>query len=279
MRIADSRCSESPLPAGITSSYCSAIPSPNSTLSILGAGKTENVTVTGVGNIPASGVSAVVVNLTAIDPSADGYFTAYPGGTTRATVSTANFAANQTVPNRVIVKVGTGGQITIYNNSGTANFAVDITGYYTDGSSSTQTGSLFNPVTPARVLDTRCAISPQPSYCSQESLSSTNSTLGAISASKPITVQVAGIDNIPTSATAFVGNVTATGETGGGYLTVYAGSTAPTTSDVNFTTGATAANMVIGQLSSSGTVTIATGASGNVNVLVDVSGWFTAATS
>ena len=92
-------------------------------------------------------------------------------------------------------------------------------------------------------------------------------------------MQVAGIDDIPTSATAFVGNVTAVGNSSGsGYLAVYP-DIMPTTSDVNFTTGATAANMVIGQLSSSGTVTIATGASGNVNVLVDVSGWFTAATS
>jgi len=33
--------------------------------------------------------------------------------------------------------------------------------------------------------------------------------------------------------------------TGGGYLTVYAGSTAPTTSDVNFSTGGTDSNMVI----------------------------------
>ncbi len=103
----------------------------------------------------------------------------------------------------------------------------------------------------------------------------------------PITVQVAGIDDIPTSATAFVGNLTATGGTGGGYLTVYSGSTAPTTtastatapttSDVNFTTGAAVANMVIGQLSSSGQVNIASSAT--VNAVLDVSGWFTSATS
>ena len=74
-------------------------------------------------------------------------------------------------------------------------------------------------------------------------------------------------------------NVTAVSMTGGGYLTVYAGSTAPTTSDVNFTTGTAAANMVIGQLTASGTANIATGLNGSVNVLIDVSGWFTTATS
>lgn len=279
-RLADSRCSESPLPAGITSSYCSAIPSINSSLVALGAGKSENITVTGVGGIPSSGVSAVVLNLTAIDPSAPGYFTAYPTGATMAVVSTVNFVAGQIVANRVIVGVGTGGQITIYNNSGTANFAVDVSGYYTDGSSSSQTGSLFNPVTPARIVDTRCSESPVPNYCSSENLSASNSTLGAVSAGKSITVQVGSEANIPSDATAFVCNLTATGGTGGGYLTMYTGSTAPTTSDVNFSTGTTDANMVIGQLSSSGQVNIANGGgTGSVNVLVDVSGWFTPSTS
>ena len=279
-RLADSRCSESPLPAGITSSYCSAIPSVNGSLVALGAGKSENITVTGVGGIPSSGVSAVVLNLTAIDPSAPGYFTAYPTGATMAVVSTVNFVAGQIVANRVIVGVGTGGQITIYNNSGTANFAVDVSGYYTDGSSSSQTGSLFNPVTPARIVDTRCSESPVPNYCSSENLSASNSTLGAVSAGKSITVQVGSEANIPSDATAFVCNLTATGGTGGGYLTMYTGSTAPTTSDVNFSTGTTDANMVIGQLSSSGQVNIANGGgTGSVNVLVDVSGWFTPSTS
>jgi hypothetical protein len=275
-RVADSRCGASSQP-----SFCAGenLPTVNNGLTSLGAGKTENITVTGIGNIPTSGVSAVVVNLTAIDPSAPGYFTVFPSGTGGAVVSMVNFIAGQTVANRVIVKVGTGGQITIYNNSGNVNFTIDVSGYYTDGSSSTQTGSLFNPVAPARIVDTRCSQSPQLSYCLQENLPATNSTLGAVSTGKPITVQVAGIDDIPSNATAFVGNITATGGTGGGYLTVYAGSTAPATSDVNFTTGAAAANMVIGQLSSSGTATIATGLNGSVNVLIDVSGWFTPSTS
>ncbi|MCL4434228.1 MAG: IPT/TIG domain-containing protein [Actinobacteria bacterium] len=279
-RLADSRCSESPLPTGITSSYCSAIPSANGKLVTLGAGKTENVTVTGVGPVPSSGVSAVVLNLTAVNTSSSGYFTAYPAGASKATVSTVNWIAGQTVPNRVIVEVGANGAITLYNNSGTANFIVDVSGYYTDGSSTSQTGSLFNPVTPARIVDTRCSVSSAPSFCASENLPSANATLGAVSAGKSITAQVTGIDSIPSSATAFVGNVTATGGTGGGYLTVYSGSTAPTTSDVNFGVGTTSANMVIGGLTSSGTVNIANGGgSGSVNVLVDVSGWFTAATS
>ncbi len=271
-RIADTRCSESPLPPNITSSYCASLPSANSPLSTIGAGQTENVTVIGVGGIPTSGVSAVVLNLTAIGHTKSGYLTAYPTGTTKALVSTVNFNEAQTVPNRVIVKVGANGEISIYNNSGNTNFTVDVTGYYTDGASSSQTGSLFNPVTPARILDTRCSELPQPSYCASENLPSSNATLSAIQAGKSITIQVAGEANIPSDATAVVGNLTATGSSGGGYLTIYSGSTAATTSDVNFATGTAVANMVISELNFSGQLNIE--ASATVNALFDISGWF-----
>ncbi len=199
---------------------------------------------------------------------------------TKAEVSTVNFNnQGEIVSNSAIVKVGSNGQISIYNFLGNTNFTIDVSGYYTDGSSSTQSGSLFNPVTPARILDTRCSTTPQPSYCPSENLPSANDTLTAIPGGSSITVQVAGEANIPTDATAVVGNLSATDGTGSGYLTVYAGSTVPTTSDVNFSAGNTNANMVISGLSSSGSLNIANGGDHRVDVLFDVSGWFTAKTS
>ncbi len=277
-RIVDTRCVEYPLPPNITTSYCKSLPSVNYTkVTELLSLQTENIAVTGFGGIPTSGVSAVVLNITAIDPSSSGYLTAFPTGSTMALVSTVNFNQAQTVANEAIVKVGTNGEISIYNFLGATNFTVDVTGYYTDGSSSSQTGSLFNPVTPARILDTRCSESPQPSYCASENIPSSNANLSAIQAGKSITVQVAGEANIPSDTTAVVGNLTATGSAGSGYLTVYLGSTAPTTSDVNFTTSTTDANMVISQLNSSGQMNIS--ASATANALFDVYGWFTAVTS
>ena len=276
-RIVDTRCVEYPLPPNITTSYCKSLPSVNYTkVAELLSLQTENIAVTGFGGIPTSGVSAVVLNITAIDPSSSGYLTAFPAGSTKALVSTVNFNQAQTVANEAIVKVGTNGEISIYNFLGATNFTVDVTGYYTDGSSSSQTGSLFNPVTPARILDTRCSESPQPSYCASENIPSSNANLSAIQAGKSITVQVAGEANIPSDATAVVGNLTATGSAGSGYLTVYLGSTAPTTSNVNFTAATTNANMVISQLNSSGQMNIS--ASATANALFDVSGWFTAST-
>jgi hypothetical protein len=278
-RLADTRCNETSPPAYITSSYCASLPSTNSKLTTLGTGQIENVTVTGVGGIPSSGVSAVVLNLTAIDPTHAGYLTVFPTGATKAVVSTVDFNEGETVANRVIVKVGSNGQISIYNFLGNTNFTIDVSGYYTDGSSGSQTGSLFNPVAPARILDTRCSTTPQPSYCSSENLPGANATLTAIPGGGSIAVQVTGEANIPTNATAVVGNLTATDSTGSGYLTVYAGSTAPTTSDVNFSTESDSPNMVISELNSSGGLDIANGGGHRVDVLFDVSGYFTPKTN
>ncbi|HWG74700.1 MAG TPA: hypothetical protein VG184_11675, partial [Acidimicrobiales bacterium] len=81
----------------------------------LGPAGTLAVQVDGVGGVPASGVSAVVLNVTATDATASGYMTAYPDGTTRPLASNLNFVAGQTVPNRVIVPVGSDGKVDLYN--------------------------------------------------------------------------------------------------------------------------------------------------------------------
>src|SRR5713101_5748179 len=86
----------------------------------LAAGTTLNVTATGVGGVPGTGVSAVVINVTAVDQTANGFFTVFPQGTTLPTASNLNWVPGQTVPNRVIVPVPAGGQISIYNGLGSA---------------------------------------------------------------------------------------------------------------------------------------------------------------
>src|SRR5713101_994292 len=86
----------------------------------LAAGTTLNVQVAGVGGVPITGVSAVVINVTAVDQTANGFFTVFPQGTTLPTASNLNWVPGQTVPNRVIVPVPAGGQISIYNGLGSA---------------------------------------------------------------------------------------------------------------------------------------------------------------
>ena len=88
------------------------------------------MTVVGRGGVPASGVGAVVVNLTVTQPSAPGFITAYPTGTERPNASSLNFIPGQTVPNLVVAKVGQNGQISLFNSAGATHLVADIVGYF-----------------------------------------------------------------------------------------------------------------------------------------------------
>jgi PKD repeat protein len=95
------------------------------------AGGTVALQVTGRGGVPASGVSAVVLNVTVTQPKAVGFITAYPHGTAKPTASNLNFVAGQTVPNLVVALVGADGGVALYNgSSGTVQLIADVAGYY-----------------------------------------------------------------------------------------------------------------------------------------------------
>jgi len=80
--------------------------------------------------MPKLGVSAVVVNLTATQPTAGSYLTAYPSGTSRPLASDLNFGPGQTIPNLVVVKLGAGGKFSVYNAQGNTHVIADVVGYY-----------------------------------------------------------------------------------------------------------------------------------------------------
>jgi hypothetical protein len=74
---------------------------------------------------------AMVDNVTVTAPAKDGNLIVYPAGQSRPIVSNLNFTVNQTVPNLVIAKGGTGAQVSYYNNSpGKIQLIVDEYGYY-----------------------------------------------------------------------------------------------------------------------------------------------------
>jgi IPT/TIG domain-containing protein len=218
----------------------------------IGAGGTLNVTVTGANGIPATGVSAVVLNVTAVRESTNGFFTVYPNGQSLPLASNLNWNTGVTVPNRVIVPVGTGGMVSIFNGLGTADAVVDVGGYFTDA---TRAGQSFFPVFPARITDTRSG-SP-------------------VSAGTPLTVTVAGNGGVPSlGAKAVIANITVARPSTASFLTVYpTGVTAPTSSDLNFVAGQTVPNLVVVKLSALGQIDILNGY-GTTDVIVDVVGYF-----
>jgi hypothetical protein len=99
--------------------------------SLVPAGGTVHLQVTGTGGVPASGVAAVALNVTVTQPASAGFVTVYGEGSALPLTSNLNFMPGQTVPNMVIAPVGAGGVVDLYNGSaGTIALIADVSGYY-----------------------------------------------------------------------------------------------------------------------------------------------------
>lgn len=230
----------------------------------VGPNETIKVKVTGVGGIPASGVGAVVFNLTVTQPTAPGYVTAYPDGVAKPGTSNVNFSAGQTIANRVEVPV-TDGYVDLYNYTGNVQLVVDVSGYFTN-SSAAASGSDFNAEAPVRIVDTRPG----------SGLPYSGDTL---TAKGTLTVQVAGSAGVPSMSssappTAVVMNVTVTNTTASSWLAVWPSNvTRPLVSDINWVAGQTQPNLVVVPVSPNGQVSFYN-YSGSTDLVVDVEGWY-----
>ena len=232
-------------------------------------------------NIPTSvvpsGAGAVALTVTAIGSSAPGYLTVYPatGSAPSTLVSNLNFTSGQNVANMVTVGTSSTGAVDIYNgaHSGSLDVAVDVAGYYAAPTSTT--GDPYTAITPTRVADTRCATSTASGDCS--ALPASNATLPTVGSGQSINVQVAGVNGIPSSATAVSLDVAETNATAASFLTAYpTGATQPTASNLNWAPGNTLASQVVASVGTGGDATLFNHA-GNVDFVVDVTGYYTAA--
>ena len=86
--------------------------------------------LTGAGGVPATGVTAVVLNVAVTQPTTYGYLTVYPSGEARPLASSINFAPGETISNGVVAKVGADGRINIYNPAGNTHVVVDVQGLF-----------------------------------------------------------------------------------------------------------------------------------------------------
>lgn len=229
----------------------------------LAAGSVAQVRVVGRGDVPASGVAAVALNVTAIGPTAESYLTVWPSGTPRPTASNLNMAAGRTVPNLVVVPVAADGTVSIFNAAGVTDVAVDLLGWF-------PVGAGFTGVTPARLTDSRPAAT----------VDGAERAAGPLAAGATRKVTVAGRGGVPpTGAQAVAINVTSVGASAESYLTVWpSGTERPTASNLNLVPGRAVANMVIVPVGSDGTISVFN-AAGSTDLIVDVLGWFAAGRS
>lgn len=228
------------------------------TVGPVGPGQTIVARMTGNGGVPSTGVSAVVVNVTATRPTGESFLTAYPADSPRPLASNLNFVGGQTVPNLVHVKVDPNGYVALYNQAGSTHVLADVLGWYSDASG--PRGSRFNSLPPSRVLDTRTGPG------------------GPVGPGQDRDLVVTGRDGVPsTGVSAVVLNVTATRPTAEGYLTVHPTGSQPNASNLNFLPGRTVPNLAIAKVGvdafGQGSVSFYNPA-GNVHVIADVVGWY-----
>ncbi len=57
------------------------------------------------------------------------HLSVYPGGSGQPNVSNLNYVAGQTIPNMVVVPLGPGGTVTLFNAAGTVHVIADLVGY------------------------------------------------------------------------------------------------------------------------------------------------------
>ncbi|MGB8857732.1 MAG: SpoIID/LytB domain-containing protein [Ilumatobacteraceae bacterium] len=192
-------------------------------------------------------VTAVAVNLTTVSPAAAGYLTAYPCGVERPVTSVVQAITSRAVAGATVVPLGADGTFCIYTYA-TTDVLVDLFGSYQPS-----VGEKFEPVSPARVYDSRASGR-------------------RIAAGSVVTIPIAGA-TAPAGATGVALSVQAIDPTGAGFVTVFPCSSAvPIVSSLNVVPAGNIANHVEVALSAAGTVCAFVSTS--THLIVDLSGWY-----
>ncbi len=89
----------------------------------------RTILVRATNGIPADATS-VVLNLTAVSPSAATHLTVWPSGGEKPTASNLNVPAGLTAANLVLAQIGADGRIRIRNNEGSVHVVADVVGYH-----------------------------------------------------------------------------------------------------------------------------------------------------
>ncbi len=194
------------------------------------------------------GATAVSINVTVVDPSSDGFLTAYGCSSGGSNTSTVNFRAGQTIANFAQIAVDAGG-LCLQSDQPT-HVIVDLTGWYGGN------GDVLRIGRPVRVLDTRDGTGGWHNSVSD----------GQMIWAPAVTVGGPG-------ATALLSTMTAVEPRAAGFLQAWACTTArPLTSVLNTERRVTVPNTAIVPTDSAGKTCLSLDTRGHL--LFDVIAWF-----
>ncbi len=211
------------------------------------------------GGIPGGAV-AITANLTVIGQTKAGFVSVTPTSIATPTTSNINFPTGDVRANGLTAKL-TAGKLWLVYKAGTAaqtHLILDVTGYYLAAGS----GLKFFPLDPGRIMDSRTSV--------------LSGLTGLFTASTPRTLDTDGHWGVPAGASAVTGNLTVTGQTAAGYVSITPTPIAnPTTSTINFPSGDTRANGVTVPLSGGNMSLVYKAGSGKkTHLILDVTGYF-----
>ncbi len=228
---------------------------------------------------------AVVLNVTVVNPAATGYLTVFPTGAGQPFASNLNYSPGEVVPNLVEVGTGSAGRVSIFSLA-KADVVVDLEGYVSPTAPAPEGAGygLYNPLpSPARLCDTRAGNPSNLSGDDAQCNGGATNPGSRLAAGATHVVQVTKVTNntgIPPGATAAVLNVTVVNPAASGYLTVFPeDASQPLTANVNYGARQVTGNRVIVPLSTTGSKPgeISVYSKAAADVVVDVSGWYSAA--
>lgn len=211
------------------------------------------------GSVVPAGATAVTGNITVTNPTYGWAFYLGPVRADKPSTSNLNFLKGETSSNNVSVALDPSGNlwVTFISSAGnTADVVFDVTGYYTKD----LTGSVFVPIDPVRLADSRAGYGLG----------------GKLAANSPAPFQVAGRGQIPAAATAVSGNLTVVNQTSSWALYVGPSSSPkPGASSLNFLVHDIKANGVVVLLNSGQLyVTYLTNPGNTTDAVFDATGYF-----
>lgn len=220
------------------------------------AGSVLEVKVRGAGLPLPDDASAVMVNIAGVNPTANGYITAFACDSARPGVSNVNATVGITKQNTAVVPISATGTICLFTFS-PMGLRVDVLGYF-----SPNTGGSFTPTNPARLIDTRDQYRPEMNF----------GLAGArIPAGTTQSLTIAGARGVPANATAVSLNVTVV-PNGSGTVTVWGcGATPDAVSMTYYNTTVSGSGM---QVKLSGTGAFCVRSSVALHIVIDINGYW-----
>jgi hypothetical protein len=129
-------------------------------------GPSSTTAITAPSAVLGATTEALALNVTAVTPSLDTFFTLWPSGLSRPLVSNLNPSKGASVCNASTTILGPGNVFDVFNNFGTANLVIDVQGafdnLYVNPSGSSRLKN--SAVAPGKSGASTITIKPQPAH-------------------------------------------------------------------------------------------------------------------